>query len=328
MSRISPIARRSLAAAGVLALASLLPTVPAAQAHSAPRLVIDGNFPDPEVVATDGALWAYATNAEPTGDPANPAHNVQTATAPGPEGPWTRQADALPVLGDWARPGLTWAPEVAPRPDGGFVMYYTARDVATERQCVGTAVSDTPAGPFTPVGDGPLVCPADEGGAIDAGSFTDEDGTPYLLYKNDGNAVGVDTWIHLQELTPDGLGFAGERVPLLRQDRPAEGGLIEAPTLVQRAGAYVLFYSAGYYGDGTYHTGYATAPALTGPYTKSDEPLMTSENTGITGPGGQDVIPGADGDWLAFHGVLSEEPLVRGMFVTPLRWDGATPSID
>lgn len=324
MSRMSPAdrpsARRALTAAGALALAALVPTAPAAQAAAAPRLVIDTDFPDPDVVVADGALWAYATNAA--------GGNVQTASAPSPEGPWTRRADALPVLGDWARTGLTWAPEVSTPPAGGYVLYYTARDTASDRQCVGTAVSDTPGGPFTPVGDGPLVCPADEGGAIDATTFTDDDGTPYLLYKNDGNAVGVDTWIYLQQLTPDGLGFVGDRVPLLRQDRPEEGGLIEAPTLVKRDGSYVLFYSAGFYGDGSYFTGYATAPALTGPYTKSDEPLMNTENTGIVGPGGQDVIPGADGDWLAFHGVLSEDPLVRGMYVTPLRWDGATPSID
>ncbi|ONK15835.1 hypothetical protein [Streptomyces sp. MP131-18] len=33
------------------------------------------------------------------------------------------------------------------------------------------------------------------------------------------------------------------------------------------------------------------------------------------------------GDWLVFHGVLSQEPLVHGMYVAPLHWAGAVPSV-
>ncbi|ARQ71812.1 hypothetical protein [Streptomyces marincola] len=85
--------------------------------------------------------------------------------------------------------------------------------------------------------------------------------------------------------------------------------------------------TAGRYGDGSYFTGYATADALTGPYTKSETPLMDTENTGITGPGGQDVVGDGTGDRLVFHGVLSEDPLVRGMYVAPLSWTGGIPSL-
>ncbi|MEO3753165.1 glycoside hydrolase family 43 protein [Streptomyces sp. B6B3] len=312
--------RRLLIAAGALALVALLTAAPSAQGAAAPRLVIDTDFPDPDVVAADGTYWAYATNAG--------GANVQTASASSVNGTWTRGGDALPTLGAWARTGLTWAPEVSRRADGSFVMYYTARDVASDRQCIGTAVSDSPAGPFQPVGDGPLVCPANEGGAIDAATFTDDDGATYLLYKNDGNAVGMDTWLHLQRLSADGLTLEGEPARLLKQDRPEEQGLIEAPTLVKRDGTYVLMYSAGFYGDGSYFVGYATSSALTGPYTKSAEPLLTTETSGgVTGPGGQDVVGDGSGDWLVFHGVLSQDPLVRGMFVAPLTWTGGLPSV-
>ncbi|UCM86732.1 glycoside hydrolase family 43 protein [Streptomyces marincola] len=317
MSPLPAAVRTSPLLAGALALALVLAAAPPASA--APRLVIDTDFPDPDVLVADGTYYAYATNAA--------GGNVQVATATSPDGTWERQADALPELGDWARPGLTWAPDVSERPDGSYLLYYTARDTASDRQCVGTAVSGTPAGPFTPVGDGPLVCPADQGGAIDAASFTDTDGTPYLLYKNDGNAIGADTWLYLQRVSADGLTLEGEPVPLLKQDRPEEQGLIEAPTLVVRDGRYVLLYSAGRYGDGSYFTGYATADALTGPYTKSETPLMNTGNTGITGPGGQDVVGDGTGDRLVFHGVLSEDPLVRGMYVAPLTWTAGVPSL-
>lgn len=313
------------AAVGLAALTALCATTPAASGAggdpdpAGPRLVIDADFPDPDVLVDGGTYYAYATNVSGT--------NVQLARATAVGGPWERLGDALPVLGEWARTGLTWAPDVSRRPDGTYLMYYTARDTASGRQCIGTAVSGTPERPFTPVGDGPLVCPAEEGGAIDAATFTDTDGSHYLLYKNDGNAIGADTWLYAQRVTPDGLTLLGEPVRLLKQDRPEEQGLIEAPTLVHRDGRYVLLYSAGFFGDGSYFTGYATAPSLTGPYTKSGTPLLTTESSGITGPGGQDVVSGDGGDWLVFHGVLSEDPLVRGMYAAPLSWEDGVPSV-
>lgn len=63
----------------------------------------------------------------------------------------------------------------------------------------------SPAGPFRPVGDEPLICPEDEGGAIDAASHVEDDGGRFLLWKNDGNCCGKDTWLQMHRLTPDGL---------------------------------------------------------------------------------------------------------------------------
>ena len=45
----------------------------------------------------------------------------------------------------------------------------------------------------------------DAGGTIDPFMFVDEDGSKWLLSKNDGNAVGQPTFIHICALTPDGL---------------------------------------------------------------------------------------------------------------------------
>lgn len=280
-----------------------------------PRLVIDSDFADPDLLTVDGTVHAYATN--------NTRHNIPFATASSVDGDWTLGGDALPRLGSWARTGLTWAPDVSRRDDGSFLMYYTARDVTHERQAIGAAVADRPEGPFEPVGDQPLVCPAEAGGAIDPAAFVDRDGTRYLLYKNDGNAIGVDTWIHLQRVGSDGIGFEGEPVRLLRQDRPEEHGLVEAPTLVARESGFLLFYSAGHFGDAGYFTSYASSPTLSGPYLKADRPLLSTGSTGITGPGGQDVVSDGGRDWIVFHGILRTEPLVRGMYVAELTWDDA-----
>jgi len=38
----------------------------------------------------------------------------------------------------------------------------------------------------------------------------------YLLWKNDGNAIGKPTYIYLQRLSADGMSLAGNAVPLIR----------------------------------------------------------------------------------------------------------------
>ena len=280
--------------------------------------VLDQDFPDPDILRVDGTYYAYATQ------PADESVNVQMATSTDLE-TWEVQAqDPLPELPAWATNGRTWAPEVTSGPNG-FLMYMTARSVDPDLQCIGVATSTSPTGPFRPVGDKPLICPEGEGGAIDAASYVEPDGKRYLLWKNDGNCCGKDTWLHLQPLSDDGLRLTGPPVRLIKQDQPWEGNLVEAPTLVRHGSSYVLFYSANDYGGEKYTTGYATASKLDGPYEKADEPLLTSDATGVTGPGGQDVVTDASGEThIVFHG-WDPAVIYRGMYVADLAWDGDTP---
>ena len=75
------------------------------------------------------------------------------------------------------------------------------------------------AGPYTPVGSAPLICPTNLGGAIDAAPFTASDGTLWLVWKNDGNSIGQTTTIWLQQLTPNGLSLAGPALALIHNDQ-------------------------------------------------------------------------------------------------------------
>ncbi|WP_416974800.1 family 43 glycosylhydrolase [Streptomyces sp. 4F14] len=300
-------------------LALLLAALCLAAAH--PASPLDRDFPDPDVLQVGTTYHAYATGSG--------GRHLQHATSPDLEH-WTPDdRDPLPVLGAWAQPraDLVWAPEVFAA-DAGFTMQYTARDRASGRQCIGVARSATPDGPFHPVGDTPLVCPAGEGGAIDASTYT-EGGRRYLLWKNDGNCCGLgkDTWLHLQPTTWDGTRVTGDPVRLIRQDRPWEGRLVEAPTLVKRAGHYVLFYSANAYDTDAYATGYAVSPALTGPYTKAFRPLMTTDtfSGAVHGPGGQDVVTGPDGrDRILFHGHRGR---IRVLYQAELGWADGYPVV-
>ncbi|WP_053174440.1 glycoside hydrolase family 43 protein [Nonomuraea sp. SBT364] len=308
----------------ILLTSALLLTVAAhgghvgAAATAPPATMIAADFPDPDVIRDGSAFYAYSTSSG--------NRHVPVAGAPSAAGPWTVRGDALPVRPSWAVRcedvpdcGL-WAPDVSRRADGRYLMYFTAPSAAAGRRCVGAALSTGPLGPFHPVGDGPLVCDPSEGGAIDPASFVDADGKRYLLYKNDGNAVREPAIVWLQQVLADGVTFTGPRHELIRNDAPEEHGVVEAPALVERRNQYVLFYSGGPYGDDRYFTGYAVSPSLTGPYTKSRRPLMTTATLGgaVRGPGGADVL----GDRLYFHGWVGG---ARWMYAARLGWAGDTP---
>lgn len=284
-----------------------------------PGFAIDEDFADPSVLVEGGKAYAFATNT--------PGYTVRAATSTDMKNWTVSDRDALTNLPTWASAGRTWAPDVAKVGDA-YVMYLTAKDASSNYQCIGTATSAKPGGPYSGVGAEPLVCPREAGGAIDASTFRAGDGTLYLLWKTDGNCCGLDTWIEAAPLSADGLSLTGPAVQLLKQGRSWEGNLIEAPYLVERGGKYVLFYSANDYATDRYAIGVATAPAPTGPFTASDQPFLSSASSGgrYVGPGGQSVVTFAGRDWLVFHS-WDEGYAYRGMVVRPLTWKGAVPAL-
>jgi beta-xylosidase len=318
----------ALAAAGLLALGGCAADAGGESEQggesgdAAPSFVIDQDFPDPDVIAVDGLYYAYATNT--------PAVNVQYATSPDLE-TWTASLDdVFPELPSWAETGRTWAPDVTALPDGRYALYFTAQERESGRQCIGVAVAAAPTGPFASDAPAPLICPIGEGGAIDASSFVDDDGSRYLAWKNDGNCCGLDTWLRLSSLTPDGLSVVGEPVDLVKQTEKWEGNLVEAPVIVRHDDEYALFYSANDYGGENYAMGYALAPSIAGPYTKGADPLFTTAMSGsrALGPGGQDIVAAADGtDRIVYH---SWDPAFsyRGMNVSALEWPGGVPVVE
>lgn len=307
-----------------LALASLSGRVagaggdptPAPEGYTNP--VLNHDFPDPDVLRVGDVFFAYATNSGGV--------NIQVARSTDLVR-WEMLPDALPRLPSWAAQefGFAWAPEVTTFDGEQFVLYHVARYLGV--QCIGVAVSPSPEGPFEPVSEAPLVCQTAQGGSIDPATFVDDDGTPYLLWKNDGNALGGKTWIYIQPLAPDGLRLLGEPVPLLERDQRWEGRLIEAPTLWKRDGRYYLFYSANDYASPSYAVGYAVAGSILGPYTKPGrEPLLKSNlREGVVGPGGQDLIRLADGsEWMFYHGWVADG---RALFLSRMLWHDGVPSV-
>ncbi len=282
---------------------------------------IDQDFPDPDVLRVGDTYYAYATNSH--------AANVQVATSTDLKSWTVSPTDALPVLPAWTAPGKTWAPDVSEVSPGNFVMYFAAANVDPAYQCVNVATSTSPTGPFVASGSAALVCNPDQGGAIDPASFVDKDGTAYLVWKNDGNCCGLDTWLQIAPLSPDRLSLAGQPTKLIRQTLAWEGAVVEAPTLVRHGGRYVLFYSANDYSGDKYRIGYATAGSILGPYKKSSHSLLSTASSGgrYVGPGGQDVVIRPDGSTALVIHSWSDGLAYRGMSVLNLDWTGDTPSV-
>ncbi|KAL4959285.1 glycoside hydrolase family 43 protein [Aspergillus stella-maris] len=266
-----------------------------------PVRVLDRDFPDPSIIKTADGYYSFATTSG--GRNVQVAHSADFVT-------WEflDDHDALPgPFPDWvdAEP-MVWAPDVFQRDDGKFVMYYSARPAGDGKHCLGVATSSAIEGPYTPQ-DESWACPLEKGGAIDAAGFQDDDGTLYVTYKIDGSALNTGgsefhpTPLVLQEVKADGFTRVGDTVTLL--DRTDEDGpLIEAPAIVKADGFYYLFYSSHLFDSPDYDSKYATAPSVTGPYTRVGRVLAPGDpsNVGpLSGPGGADITE--DGTKFVFH---------------------------
>ena len=316
--------------------------VPASAQQQHPFVpVFSTNFPDPFILPDNGAFIAYATNAN------EGRANVQMARSTNLvdwefDRDGERLHDAMPDLPPWAREGWTWAPEVI-RHEGRYLIYFTARERRSERQCVGVAASDSARGPFTSQATEPLVCQREIGGTIDPAVFRDADGQLYLYYKNDGNAIGRPTEIFGQRLAADGLALTGEPVALLRNDKPWEEHVVESPTMARQGERYVMFFSANHFGWeehqrlSPYAMGYARCEGPMGPCVDAPEnPILYSYNDReagcLSGPGHQAVFEAGGRQFIVFHAHgatrgCRRSDLGRYMYIAPLLWRDGTPQI-
>jgi len=199
-----------------------------------------------------------------------------------------------------------------------YVMYYSATYAqSTAHHRNGAATSTNPLGPYQPVDETLGDCQLSQGGSIDPSGFRDADGAYWVVYKVDGNSIGhggscnngvapiVPTPIHLLRLDNDAISPMGAPITIL-ENGPDDGPLIEAPSLIRVTSlmtlppvTYVLFFSSNCYSTTLYDVSYATSSTLTGTYTKSKLPLLTTGNDGLYGPGG--ATASADGSVLVYH---------------------------
>ncbi|KAH7031943.1 putative endo-arabinase [Macrophomina phaseolina] len=323
----------SLAALGATALLSIAPLVKALplEKRVVNGPVISSNFPDPSIIRVGNTWYSFGTNSADNG-----GVHVQIAKSDDFNSWTVLGKDALPNLPGWvytANPAV-WAPDVIQNDAGKFVLYFSASR-NDKLHCTGVAIADTIEGPYTARPD-PWACPLDQGGAIDASSFRDSDGTRYVTYKIDGNALGGggvcgnteppirSTPIMQQKVAGNGIDKIGDAYQVLdRSD--ADGPLVEAPSIAKLPnGHYVLFFSSNCFYTIDYDVTYAIAPSVSGPYTKSGPLFVSQGKHGFWSPGGASISP--DAKHLVFHSYNPGGSNTRAMYTSTLTWHGDVPN--
>lgn len=250
---------------------------------------------DPGVVRTSDRWYVYHTGSYKGGH-----YPIEMSTRSLTS--WTRVGYIFPRGNEpqWAAGQSFWAPEVH-RVNDKYIAYFTTREKDTNRFVVGAAVADEPEGPFKDIGQ-PIVR-NETVGLIDVNYFQDSNtGKKYILWKEDQNDFDPPrpTPIIIQELKADGMTVTGEPKELIRNDRPWEGVLVEAPTLIYHEGWYYLFYSGNIFAVDEYAVGVARSRDVWGPYEKFTEPIMAQDKD-FSGPGHQFVIQDKEGRWHMFY---------------------------
>ncbi|HSL56761.1 MAG TPA: family 43 glycosylhydrolase [Acidimicrobiales bacterium] len=265
----------------------------ASPADAAPT--ISGDAADPDLVNDGGDWWMVTTN--------HGFGNVPRWRSSNPTGGWRWAGDALPRVPAWATPGFTWAPTLMPLADGTWALYVAAHHTASGRQCIAVALGASPGATFTPVDTGPIVCQLDRGGSIDPAAFVDDDGSRFLVWKSDDNAIGRPASLFAQRLSADGRRLEGPAARLLDHDRSWEVPLIENPEMVRDDGRLLLLYSAGWWESDGYVTGVAECSSPLGPCRKvTSQCAWSAPTAGLRGAGGASVeIDDTGRAWMAVH---------------------------
>jgi len=254
--------------------------------------VLPGDRPDPTIIKIGDTYWASATSNEWA--PLFPIfksqdlENWELVTYVFPEG-----------APDWAYKNF-WAPELSYDENQDKVYaYYTARDSDSDRLSVAVASAESPEGPYTD--HGPLV--SQELGSIDAYEVRDNDGTLYMLWKEDGNSQGEPTPMWAQQITEDRTELIGEKHELFRNDVPWEGHLVEGISIFKKNDYFYATYSAGACCDKqcNYKTGIARAEKLLGPWEKYDQNPVLQDNEDWKCAGHGSVVAKDNDFYFLYH---------------------------
>ena len=285
------------------------------------------DFADPSVVRDGSTYYAFATSTGGSYLPVMSSTDLITWTARdkypqpacvgGTVDPFFNDAFPCPPAWGEDRPvggrlkKELWAPGAAKIGNTWTVFYSMRVSTSPDRFCIGRATSGGPLGPYEDHAPGPFVCndpSTDPVGSIDPQPFIDDDGTPYLIWKSEGNPCTptcLPQRIWSQRLTPDGSAMAPGTAPteLMEANFPDgastwEATVAETPAMGHFEGHYLLFYSGNIWHSANYGIGYADCAGPLGPCTK-----MTP-NAPVYGSNASENGPGAATPFLDTNGQL------------------------
>lgn len=273
-------------------LVALLASNSLAQTYTNP--VIAGDFPDPSVIRVGHDYYAATT----TGgwSPHFPILHSRDLVN------WKIIGSVFEQKPAWIKSDF-WAPELI-NDKGRFFVYYAARrnDGAGKKGtlCIAVATADKPDGKWQD--HGALVC--QEMGSIDPFFVRDENGKPFLVWKEDGNDRGQPTWIYAQGLDKSGTKLVGEPTKLFRNTEPWERHVIEGSFILRRNGWFYHFYSGSACcgRECDYALGVARSKTLLGKWEKYGKNPILAANETWQCPGHGSIVETPDGsDYLLYH---------------------------
>ena len=269
--------------------------------------VVPGDHPDPTIIRVGETFWASATSSE--WSPQFPLFRSEDLVH------WVLSGSIFPIQPAWAE-GSFWAPElVHDEVTDRFLIWYVGKRRGGPL-CIAVATAPGPEGPYTD--HGPLVC--DEDGSIDPCFARDEQGDPYLIWKEDGNSQGRPTPIWAQRLSADLLHVTGKRTRLIVNDQPWEEGVVEGPYILRHDDRFYMFYAGNSCcgKECKYAEGVARADRLLGPWEKFGGNPLIGANDRWRCPGhGTAVRTSAHGkqpaqDYLLYHAYPAEGTVYVG----------------
>ena len=284
--------------------------------------IIMKSLPDPTIIkATDGKFYLYATE-DTRNMPIYQSDNLMDWNFIGT------------VFCDESRPsvlskGGLWAPDIN-YINGRYVLYYTqSRFDELEKNGIGVAVSNLPAGPFLDLGK---LFTSEEIGvknSIDQ-FYYEEKGKKYLFWGSMYGIYGI-------ELAKDGL-----TIKRGARKRKIAGSFMEGTAIERRNGFYYLFGSAGFCCNGdnsSYHITYGRSKNLFGPYKTKEGKLLLDNyydtlikgDQRVAGPGHQSRLVTDDKgqDWIIYHGYMRGQPEKgRVIFLDRVKWIDGWPVVE
>ena len=329
MVRLPSTSLKILARIGAVGIAGLLLfTAPVRAAEPQPQLTGDTRIHDPSVIEVDGRFAAFGTGQQ---GPTHGAIRVKTS----PDGlAWTDAGVIGKGPPEWAEAALgfkplnVWAPSISRR-GGTFFLYYCLSSFGDNASAIGL-MTNTAFDPLKP-GDGwqdrgmvVMSKHGDDFNAIDPFRIDASEGRAWLAFGSFWSGI------KLSELNP-------ETGKLISADAPRiavasrHGGAIEASSLLEHDGRFYLFVSFDQCCKGvasTYNIRVGRADRIEGPYRDKDGKdmmdgggaLLLATTGRFIGPGGQEAVKTAKGDWLAYHYYDGDAFGASKLQFSPISW--------
>ncbi|MBC6995115.1 glycoside hydrolase family 43 protein [Neolewinella lacunae] len=270
-------------------------------AKSSGNPIFPGWYADPEGIVFGDTYWVFPTYSDDFDKQLHlDAFSSKDLVT------WTKHPSVLDTsIVPWVKQAM-WAPSVLEH-RGKYYLFFAGNDIQNPARPgynasydkykeggIGVAVADAPGGPYRDHLGKPLLSEFyNMAQPIDQFVYRDTDGTVYFFYGGWGRC-------NLGRLNNDFTGFIPWEDGQLFHEVTQEG-YVEGPFMFKRKGIYYFMWSEGGWTNGSYKVAYATAPAVTGPYTRQGTILESQEGV-ATGAGHHSVIqiPGKD-EWIIVY---------------------------